>query len=125
MAATVSLTSGTRLGPYEVIAVIGEGGMGQVYSARDTRLGRSVAIKILPTSVSADPDRLRRFEQEARAAGALNHPNVLVVHDVGDHNRSPYVVCELLEGATLRELLKNGPLPLRKTVDYALHIARG
>ena len=103
MAATVSLTSGTQLGPYQIIAAIGEGGMGQVYSAHDTRLRRSVAIKILPASVSTDPDRLRRFSQEARAAGGLNHPNILVVHDIGEHDRSPYVVCELLEGATLRE----------------------
>ncbi len=100
----MSLTAGTKLGPYEVIGAVGAGGMGEVYRARDTRLGRDVAIKILPRSVSDDPDRLWRFAQEARAAGALNHPNVLVVHDVGDHDRSPYVVCELLEGTTLREL---------------------
>jgi Tol biopolymer transport system component len=125
MGATVSLTSGNRLGPYEIVAAIGEGGMGQVYSARDTRLERSVAIKILPPSASSDPERRRRFEQEARAAGALNHPNIVVVHDIGDHDRSPYVVCELLQGATLRQLLANGPLPPRKAVDYAVQIARG
>ncbi len=125
MAATVSLASGTQLGPYQIIAAIGEGGMGQVYSAHDTRLQRSVAIKILPSSVSTDPDRLRRFSQEARAASGLNHPNILVVHDIGEHNRSPYVVCELLEGATLRERLQGGPLPARKAVDYGIQIARG
>jgi Tol biopolymer transport system component len=119
------LTAGTRLGPYEVIAPIGEGGMGEVYRARDTRLGRDVAIKILPPSVADDPDRLRRFEQEARAAGALNHPNILVVHDVGNHDRAPYLVCELLEGTTLREQLGASPLPARRVIDYAVQIASG
>jgi serine/threonine protein kinase len=121
----MSLTAGTKLGPYEVIASVGAGGMGEVYRARDTRLGRDVAIKILPPSVSDDPDRLRRFEQEARAAGSLNHPNILVVHDVGDHDRVPYVVCELLEGTTLREQLTGAPLPARRAIDYAIQIARG
>ena len=121
----MSLSAGARLGPYEVIASIGEGGMGEVYRARDTRLGRDVAIKILPKSVSDDPDRLRRFEQEARAAGALNHPNILVVHDVGAHDHGPYVVCELLEGATLREQLSATPLPARRAIDYAVQIAGG
>ena len=99
--------------------------MGEVYRARDTRLGRDVAIKILPASVSDDPDRLRRFEQEARAAGSLNHPNILVVHDVGDHDRAPYVVCELLEGSTLREQLGATPMPARRAIDYAVQIAAG
>ena len=121
----MSLANGTQLGPYHIIAAIGEGGMGQVYSARDTRLQRSVAIKILPSSVSTDPDRLWRFSQEARAASGLNHPNILVVHDIGEHDRAPYVVCELLEGATLRERLQGGPLPAHKAVDYAIQIARG
>ena len=125
MPPAMSLTAGTKLGPYEVIGAVGAGGMGEVYRARDTRLGRDVAIKILPRSVSDDPDRLWRFAQEARAAGALNHPNVLVVHDVGDHDRSPYVVCELLEGTTLRELLTGAPLPARRAADYAIQIAQG
>ena len=99
--------------------------MGEVYRARDTRLARDVALKILPASVSDDPDRLRRFEQEARAAGSLNHPNILVVHDVGDHERAPYLVCELLEGATLREQLSATPLPPRRALDYAAQIANG
>ena len=99
--------------------------MGEVYRARDTRLGRDVAIKVLPASVSDDPDRLRRFEQEARAAGALNHPNILVVHDVGEHGRAPYLVCELLEGTTLREQLNAAPMPPRRSVDYAVQIANG
>ena len=121
----MSLTAGTKLGPYEVIASVGAGGMGEVYRARDTRLGRDVAIKILPSSVSDDPDRLWRFEQEARAAGSLNHPNILVVHDIGDHDHAPYVVCELLEGTTLREQLTGAPLPARRAIDYAIQIARG
>ena len=120
----MSLTAGTKLGPYEVIGAVGAGGMGEVYRARDTRLGRDVAIKILPRSVSDDPDRLWRFAQEARAAGALNHPNILVVHDVGDHDHAPYVVCELLEGTTLREQLTGAPLPARRAVDYAIQIAK-
>jgi serine/threonine protein kinase/tetratricopeptide (TPR) repeat protein len=99
--------------------------MGEVYRARDPRLGRDVAIKVLPTSLSADPDRLRRFEQEARAAGMLNHPNVTLVHDVGAEGGAPYVVSELLEGDTLRALLAGGRLPLRKAIDYATQIARG
>ncbi len=101
----MSLSAGTRLGPYEILAPIGAGGMGEVYGARDTRLGRDVAVKVLPSSFSADPDRLHRFEQEACAAGALNHPNILIVHDIGKHDGSPYVVSELLEGETLRKRL--------------------
>src|SRR6202163_3969502 len=97
----MSLTPGSRLGPYEILAPIGAGGMGEVYRARDPRLGRDVAVKVLPASVSGNPDRLRRFEQEARAAGALNHPNVLAVHDVGTCDGTFYVVSELLDGETL------------------------
>src|SRR6266446_5534175 len=97
------LVAGSRLGPYEIIAPIGAGGMGEVYRARDARLGRDVAIKVLPAAYSADPDRLRRFEQEARAAAALNHPNIVAIHDIGSRDGSPYVVQELLEGSTLRE----------------------
>ena len=119
------LSSGARLGPYEILAPLGAGGMGEVYRARDARLGREVAIKVLPASFSADPDRLRRFEQEARAAGALNHPNVIAVHDIGSHEGAPYVVSELLEGETLRGALSGGRLPLRRAIDYALQIAHG
>jgi len=121
----MALTSGTKLGPYEIIAPLGAGGMGEVYRARDSRLGRDVAIKILPSSFSRDPDRLRRFEQEARAAGALNHPNILAVYDVGMHDGAPYLVTELLEGATLRDRLSGGALPPRKAVDCAVQIAKG
>src|SRR5512138_1941643 len=96
------LTRGTRLGPYEITTLLGAGGMGEVYRARDSRLGRDVAIKVLPASFSQDADRLRRFEHEARAAGVLNHPNITAVYDIGTHEGSPYVVEELLEGETLR-----------------------
>ncbi|MGE5275980.1 MAG: protein kinase domain-containing protein [Acidobacteriota bacterium] len=119
------LTPGERLGPYEVLAPIGAGGMGEVWRARDPRLGRDVAIKVLPASFSADPDRLRRFEQEARAAGALNHPNLTAVYDVGEHEGSPYVVSELLEGETLGRRLAAGALPPRKATEIAVQIAHG
>ena len=119
------LSVGVRLGRYEVRAKLGEGGMGVVYVARDPKLGRDVAIKVLPAAFSADAQRLARFEQEASAAGALNHPNVLSVHDVGTQDGSPYVVSELLEGETLRERLSGGALPPRKALDYALQITRG
>ena len=121
----MALTSGTKLGPYEIIAPLGAGGMGEVYRARDSRLGREVAIKILPSSFSRDPNRLRRFEQEARAASALNHPNILAVYDVGMHDGAPYLVTELLEGATLRDRLSSGALPPRKAIDCAVQIAQG
>jgi len=116
---------GSRLGPYEILALIGAGGMGEVYRAKDPRLGRDVAIKVLPASFSADPDRLRRFEQEARAAGILNHPNITAVHDIGTHDGAPYVVSELLEGETLRTALSGGKLSQRRAIDYALQIAHG
>src|SRR6266581_1233609 len=119
------LSTGTKLGPYEILAPLGAGGMGEVYRARDTRLGREVAIKVLPESFYKDPDRLRRFEQEARAASQLNHPNIVTVHDFGTHGGAPYVVQELLEGETLRERLREGPLPPRKTMEYGVHVARG
>ena len=107
----MSISPGTRLGPYEVLAPLGAGGMGEVWRARDPRLGRDVAIKVLPASLSQDPDRLKRFEQEARAAGALNHPAITAVYDIGTHEASLYVVSELLEGETLRSRLASGPLP--------------
>ncbi|MGZ4818268.1 MAG: protein kinase domain-containing protein, partial [Terriglobales bacterium] len=121
----MSVAVGNRLGPYEILAPIGAGGMGEVYRAHDFRLGRDVAVKIIPSSFAADANRLRRFEQEARAAAALNHPNILAVYDIGSHDECPYIVSELLEGQTLRDRLRDGPLPIRKVVDYALQIARG
>src|ERR1700722_155433 len=119
------LSPGTKFGPYEIISPIGAGGMGEVYRARDPRLGRDVALKILPESFATDPDRLRRFEQEARAVAALNHPNILAIHDIGEQSGSPYLVSELLEGTGLRAELESGPLSQRKTSDYAVQIAQG
>lgn len=119
------LEVGSKLGPYELEDAIGAGGMGEVYRAKDPRLGRHVAIKILPESFSSDAQRLRRFEQEARSAAALSHPNILAVHDVGTSNGAPYIVSELLEGETLRDRLKLGPVPLRKAVEWAIQVAHG
>src|ERR1700737_4064126 len=119
------LPAGAHVGPYEMLSPLGAGGMGEVYRARDPRLGREVAVKVLPASFSVDPDRLRRFEQEARAAGILNHPNITAVFDIGSVDGAPYVVSELLEGETLRNRLAGGTLPARKAVDYATQIARG
>ena len=119
------LAPGTKLGSYEIVAPLGAGGMGEVYRARDPQLGRDVAVKVLPASLSRDPDRLRRFEQEARAAAALNHPNILAVYQFGTHEGAPYLVSELLEGSTLREQLLRGPLAVRKAVDYGIQVAHG
>ncbi len=121
----MTLASGTKLGPYEIQALLGAGGMGEVYRARDTRLGRDVALKILPQSFSQDAERLRRFEQEARAVAALNHPNILAIHDVGQQGGTPFIVSELLEGVSLRTELEHGALTPRKAVDYAAQIAQG
>ena len=121
----MTLTVGTKLGPYEIVGIVGAGGMGEVYRARDGRLGRDVALKILSEAFASDPERLRRFEQEARAVAALNHPNILGVYDIGSQNGSPYLVSELLEGESLREILRGGPVPSRKAGDYAVQIASG
>jgi len=119
------LLAGTKLGPYEILAPLGAGGMGEVYRAFDARLGREVAIKILPAEYSENTDRLRRFEQEARAAGMLNHPNIMAIYDIGTHNGCTYVVSELLEGETLRDRLAGTTLPVRKTIDFALQVISG
>jgi serine/threonine protein kinase/Tol biopolymer transport system component len=119
------LNTGTAVGPYEIVAPIGAGGMGEVYRARDPRIGRDVAVKVLPAAASSEPERQRRFEQEARAAGALNHPNVLAVYDVGTHEGVPYIVSELLAGETLRTRMGGTALRLRKALDYAVQTARG
>jgi serine/threonine protein kinase len=121
----MALAAGTILGQCEIQSPLGAGGMGEVYRAFDTRLNREVAIKVLPESVSADPERLRRFEQEARAAAALNHPNILAVYQMATHEGTSYMVTELLEGETLRERFNRGPIPLRTAVDYGSQIARG
>ena len=148
-----TLSPGTRLGPYEVTALIGMGGMGEVYAATDSRLGRAVAVKVLPAEVSADPDRRTRFEREARTVGALSHPNVVAIHDVGVEGPITYLVMELLQGETLRARLNQsrtaavssmgshqpetsavqgsgagrgrGGLPLQKALDVAAHVALG
>src|ERR1700751_3204055 len=111
------LTAGLKLGPYEIQNSLGAGGMGEVYKARDARLGRTVAIKVLPASFSMDRDRLQRFIQEARAAAGLNHPNILSIFDIGEEKGATYIVSELLEGETLREKLRTGPIPIRMAVD--------
>jgi serine/threonine protein kinase len=120
-----ALTAGATLGEYEIIGLLGSGGMGEVYRARDVRLAREVAIKVLPVFFAADSDRLRRFEQEARAAAALNHPNILAVFQMGTHQGAPYLVSELLEGETLRTQLKRGRLAVRKAIDHGVQIAHG
>ncbi|HET8775839.1 MAG TPA: WD40 repeat domain-containing serine/threonine protein kinase [Thermoanaerobaculia bacterium] len=121
----MTLTAGTKLGAYEIVAPLGAGGMGEVYRARDPRLGRDVAVKVLPSAFAESEERLRRFEQEARAAGVLSHPNLLTVFDVGTHERMPFIVSELLEGETLRERLLQGALPIRRAIGLAVQIAAG
>jgi eukaryotic-like serine/threonine-protein kinase len=120
-----SISPGSRFGPYEVNGILGSGGMGEVYLARDTRLGRQVALKVLPTGLASDPDRLRRFEHEARTSGLLNHPNIVTVFDVGTQDGQPYLVCELLEGETLRDRLRRGPIAPREATVIAVQVARG
>src|SRR5439155_2434688 len=122
---SLSVAIGSRLGPYEITGALGAGGMGEVYRARDPRIGREVALKVLPAAVSQNRDHLARFEQEARATGALNHPNLLVIFDFGAHDGAPFIVSELLDGMTLRDRMVSGRLPLRKALDYAVQIARG
>jgi eukaryotic-like serine/threonine-protein kinase len=119
------LTVSTRLGPYEIVALLGAGGMGEVYRARDTRLGREVAIKVLPDLYASNPDRLARFEREAKAVAALSHPNILAIHDYGTDGNVTYAVMELLEGETLRSRLAKGPLPWREAVEIGAAVAEG
>ena len=119
------LQAGASLGSYEILALIGVGGMGEVYRARDTRLHREVAVKILPEAFARDAERMRRFEQEARAVAALNHPNVVSIFDTGVEDGVPYLVSELLEGESLRQRLEEGPIPARKAVEYAQQVADG
>jgi serine/threonine protein kinase len=119
------LTVGTTVGPYEITAWLGAGGMGDVYRARDPRLGRDVAIKLIAGPFAADASRVHRFEQEARAAGRLNHPNILAIHDAGNSGGTPYLVTELLDGESLRARLERGAIPARKAVDVARQIAEG
>jgi eukaryotic-like serine/threonine-protein kinase len=119
------LAAGTRLGAYEILSALGAGGMGEVYRARDTRLQRDIALKVLPELYARDPERVQRLEHEALATASLNHPNILAVYDIGAHNGTTFVVSELLEGETLRDVLRGGPLPPRRAVEYGIDIARG
>ena len=121
----MTIAPGTRLGPYEIVGRVGEGGMGVVYRARDDRLGRDVAVKVIPPELASDKERLRRFQIEARAAGQLNHPNIVIIHDLGTSDGAPYIVSEMLEGETLRPPLERGPLPARRAVSLAVQIAHG
>src|SRR5712692_5509465 len=121
----MTLPAGTLLGPYEILSPLGKGGMGEVYRARDKKLDRDVAVKVLPQSVAADPDTLLRFEREAKAVAALSHPNILAIHDFGNQDGIAYAVTELLEGETLRGKLDSGPISQKQALDYALQIAKG
>ena len=123
--AAMSLAPGDRVGPYQVVALLGAGGMGLVYRARDTRLRRDVALKVISDGMACEPEHLKRFQDEARAAGALQHPAILAVYDVGTHEGAPFIVSELLDGETLRERLREGALPPRKAIEHAAHVARG
>ena len=123
---------GARIGSYEILAPIGKGGMGEVFRARDEKIGREVAIKLLPVSFAENEERLSRFEQEARSAGALNHPNLVTIHELGKHEGAPYIVMELLEGNSLRGVLsedagkgEGSPISPRKAVEYAVQVADG
>src|ERR1700686_868070 len=119
----MALTPGTILGPYEILSALGAGGMGEVYRARDTRLERTVAIKVLPAHLSSDPDRRERFDREARAISSLNHPHICILHDVGHQDGTSYLVMEYLEGETLADRIKKGPLPIDQVLRYAIEIA--
>src|SRR6202162_1412070 len=121
----MTVSAGSRLGPYEILSPLGAGGMGEVWKARDKKLDRDVAVKVLPQSVAADPDTLARFEREAKAVAALSHPNILAIFDFGTHEGTAYAVTELLEGETLREKLDAGPILQKQAVDYALQVVKG
>src|SRR5262249_27828144 len=122
---SMTLPSGTKLGPYEVLSTLGAGGMGEVYRARDPRLGREVAIKVLPRELSENRDRLQRFEQEARSASGLNHPNIVTIYEIGQSESAPFISMELVDGRTLREILASGPVPVRKLLPIAAQVADG
>ena len=119
----MTLAAGAAVGPYKILGLLGKGGMGEVYTARDERLERDVAVKILHSAYAADPDRLRRFDHEARAAAALNHPNILALYDTGTYEGTPYLVSEILHGQTLRDLLGHGALVQRRAVEYGIAVA--
>src|SRR5437868_4739333 len=119
----MSLAGGARLGPYEILSLLGAGGMGEVYKARDTRLDRTIAVKVLPDGAAALPEVRLRFEREARAASALNHPNICSLFDIGNQEGIDYLVMEFLEGETLAVRVRNGPLPIEQTLRYGIDIA--
>ena len=119
------LTSGTKLGPYEILTPLGAGGMGEVYRARDERLKRDVAVKVLPAELAADAERRTRFEREARAASGLSHPNILTIYDIGSSDATVYIAMELVEGSTLKDLTASGPIPTKKMLDLAVQIGNG
>src|SRR5258708_2329876 len=119
----MALVAGTRLGPYEIVCPLGAGGMGEVYRANDTRLGRDVALKLLPTELARDAQALERFQREARTASSLNHPNIAVVYDIGDQQGQPFIVMELLEGLTLRERIAAGGLEVEELIEMAIQMA--
>ncbi|HTP34764.1 MAG TPA: serine/threonine-protein kinase, partial [Candidatus Acidoferrales bacterium] len=117
------LAPGIQLGPYEIVSLLGAGGMGEVYRARDTRLGRAVALKVLPADLAADTNRRLRFEDEARAASALNHPNIVSIYDTGDHQGLAYIVSELIDGESLRDMIDRGPMPSSRVADIGAQVA--
>src|ERR1700730_7523990 len=121
----MTLPAGTHLGPYEILSPLGAGGMGEVYRVRDARLGREVALKVLPEAVSGNPERLRRFEKEARSASALNHPHIVTIHELGEAGGTAFIAMELVEGQTLRELLAEGALPTKRLLTIAAQVADG
>ena len=121
----MTIAAGSRLGSYEIVSPLGAGGMGEVYRARDARLGREIAIKVLPGELASDPDRRQRFEGEARAASALNHPNILTIYDIGSVNGTLYIAMELVEGRTIRELIAGEPLSSKRLLDLSVQIADG
>src|SRR5262244_4227837 len=121
----MTLSAGSKLGPFEILSSLGAGGMGEVYRARDPRLGREVALKVLPGELSADADRRKRFEQEARSASALNHPNIITIHDIGSSDGAFFIAMELVDGKTLREILGGGVMSTRKMLDLAVQGADG
>ncbi len=121
----MTLSAGARLGPYEILSPLGAGGMGEIYKARDTRLGRDVAIKVLPAGLSSDPERLKRFEKEARSASALNHPNLVTIYDIGESGGTSFIAMELVDGSTLRDLLAGGALPTKRALAIAAQVADG
>jgi serine/threonine protein kinase len=121
----MTFTPGTRIGSYEITSLLGSGGMGRVYKARDLKLGRDVAIKVLREELASDPEHLRRFEQEAQAASGLNHPNIIHIYDIGTHGSTPYIAMEYVEGKTLREILSGGLLSTKKLLHIGTQIADG